>query len=119
VTDFVPPLYRGIFTEDDPEGPDLVPWPWEDLTPADLQPVEDATAISQADLTPEQVALVTEVPNGGAFGIPVAAPDGESAWRLAVRPILPEERLLAATPTASATPAPAPPATEVEDDYGY
>ena len=119
VTDFEPLVYRGVFTEDDPEGPELVPWPWDDLTPADLQPVEDATAISQADLTPEQVALVTEVPNGGAFGIAIASPDGQAAWRLSIRPLLPDDASPAAAPTASATPAPLPAASEDEYDYGY
>ena len=108
VTDYEPLLYRGVFIEDDPEGPGLLPWPWEDLTPADLIPNEDAAAISQADLTAGQAARVAEVPNGGAFDIAIAAPDGGAAWRLGLRPLLPDESPLepaGAGATATATPA--------------
>ena len=66
-----------------------MPWPWSDLSPVDLQPLHDAPAISQADLTPEQVALVTDVPSGGAFDIAVAAPDGQAAWRTGPAPDAP------------------------------
>jgi hypothetical protein len=116
VTTFAPLLYRGVFTEDDPLGPDLIPWPWEDLTPADLTPHAEATSISQADLTPEQVGRLADVPSGGAFDIAISAPDGTAAWRLALRPLLPDEAALlpaqpASTPTAT-TPAD-------EGDYGY
>ena len=62
-------------------------------------------AISQADLTPEQVALLTD-PNGGAYGFGIASPDGQSAWRLSVRPMLPDEAPL--PPSAPAV-APASP----------
>jgi hypothetical protein len=118
VADHTPARYRGIFVEDDPEGPDLVPWPWTDLLPTDLQPLGDAVAFSHADLTPDQVALVTDVPNGGAVGIAIASPDGQAAWRLSLRPLLPDEATLpAADPGAAPAPPPtaAPPATD--DDY--
>jgi hypothetical protein len=116
---YEPHQYRGVFTEDDPAGPDLVPWPWDDLAPDDLQPVEDATAISQADLTPGEVALVTDVPNGGAFGIAIASPDGQAAWRLSIRPLLPDDASLTAEPAPSAAPTSPPPSSEDEYDYGY
>jgi hypothetical protein len=117
VTDYEPLLYRGVFIEDDPAGPDLLPWPWEDLTPADLIRNEDATAISQADLTAEQAARVAEVPNGGAFDIAIAAPDGAAAWRLGLRPLLPDERPLA--PAAAGSTATPTPAGNDEYEGGY
>jgi hypothetical protein len=58
---------------------------------------------------------VADVPNGGAFDIAIAAPDGMAAWRLALRPMLPDEVALesvSAVPTAA-------PAADDEDDYGY
>jgi hypothetical protein len=119
VNAYEPPFYRGVFTEDDPDGPGLLPWPWDDLTPADLIPHPDASAISQADLTTDQVARVAEVPNGGAFDIAIASPDGMAAWRLALRPMLPDEVALEPTaPLETSTPGTGP-ATEDEDDSGY
>lgn len=102
VTTFEPATYRAVFVEDDPEQPGLLAWPWTDLGPADLVAVPDAPAILQADLTPEQAALVTAVPSGGTAGIGVLAPDGTAAWRLSVRPLLPDEPM-------AFMPEPAPP----------
>jgi hypothetical protein len=125
VAEHSPMRYRGIFVEDDPEDPDLVPWPWTDLSPADLQPLEDAVAFSQADLTPDQVALVTDVPNGGATGIAIASPDGQAAWRLSFRPLLPDQPPLPATEDDEASPAPQPTirprvtGADIQDRYAY
>jgi hypothetical protein len=124
IDEYEPERYRGIFVEDDPEGPDLTAWPWSDLTPSDLQPLGDAVAFSQADLTPEQVALLAQVPNGGAYGIAIASPDGQAAWRLSIRPLLPDEDLLPApAPSPSAGPAapiaPHPDDQYTTDDYAY
>ena len=46
------------------------------------------------DLTREHLALVTDVPTGRPFHITVGSPDGEVAWRVAIRPLLPEEQPL-------------------------
>ena len=94
VSVFEPSAYRGVFVDDDPELPDAVPWPWTDLAPTDLLPLPDAPAVLQADLTPAQVALVSDVPTGGASGLTLKAPDGSAAWRLSIRPLLPDEPLL-------------------------
>jgi hypothetical protein len=91
---FQPAVYRAIFVDDDPEQFDAVPWPWTDLVRADLVPVPDAPAVLEADLTPAQAALVSEVPTGGATGIIVLAPDASAAWRLSVRPLLPDEPMI-------------------------
>ena len=72
-----------------------MPWPWTDLSPADLQPLEDAVAYSQVDLRPDQVAVVTDMLDGSASGIAIASPDGQAAWRFSVRPLLPDEAPLA------------------------
>ena len=123
VSEYQPELYRGVFTEDDPEGADVMPWPWTDLSPADLQPLEDAVAYSQVDLRPDQVAVVTDMLDGSASGVAIASPDGQAAWRLSVRPLLPDEAPLPAA--APASPAPGPSATtlptpvDAEDDDTY
>jgi hypothetical protein len=110
VSDYRPERYRGVFLEEDPESADLVPWPWDDLSPADLRPFEDAHAYSQADLTPEQVARVIDAADGGQTAIAIASPDGQLAWRLFLRPSLPDDALLppVVEPAASATPAAQP-----------
>jgi hypothetical protein len=120
VTEYQPELYRGVFAEDDPEGTGVMPWPWTDLSPADLQPVADAVAYSQVDLRPDQVALVTDMLDESATATAIASPDGQAAWRFSVRPLLPDEaRLPAAAPASpapirSATASPTP--VEADDD---
>lgn len=123
VSEYQPELYRGVFTEDDPEGTGLMPWPWTDLSPADLQPLEDAVAYSQVDLRPDQVTDVADILDGSASAVAIASPDGQAAWRLSVRPLLPDEAPLPAA--APASPAPSPSATalptpvDAEDDDTY
>jgi hypothetical protein len=121
VSDYLPERYRGVFLEEDPETTGLVPWPWEDLSPADLQPLDDAVAYSQADLTTGQVALVIDAAGGGRSAIAFASPDGQLAWRLFLRPLLPDEALLPVVePAASAVPTAEPsPQTATADAYAY
>jgi hypothetical protein len=90
VAEYMPPTYLGVFAEEDPESADLAPWPWDDLDPAQLEPVTEAPFFSTAPLAPEQVGLVTNVPSGGVADIYVSAPDG-AAYRLMTRPLLPDE----------------------------
>jgi hypothetical protein len=119
VSSYEPERYRGVFVEEDPEGSDLQRWPWTDLMPSDLRKFPAAAAISQADLTADQVSLVASVPNGGASGIGIASPDGQAAWRLSLRPLLPDDASLPAVePTAPVTPSPAP-EDPTHDDYAY
>jgi hypothetical protein len=123
VSEYEPALYRGIFTEDDPEGTEVMPWPWTDLSPADLQPVGDAVAYSQVDLRPEQVAVVADQAGGSASGIAISSPDGLAAWRLSVRPLLPDEVPLPAAAPASPAPSPSaatsPTSDAASDAYAY
>jgi hypothetical protein len=117
VTRFKPRVYRGVFVEEDPERAGLLAWPWDDLSPDDLHPVQDAPALSQADLTPQQVAILGA---GSVTGSLIASPDGSAAWRLSVRPLLPDEAALdVAAPAGSPAPS-APVATPVVgDEVGY
>ncbi|MFV2062383.1 MAG: hypothetical protein ACC726_02575, partial [Chloroflexota bacterium] len=90
VVAYQPESYLGVFAEEDPERPALVPWPWDDLSPDDLEPLAEAPFFSTAALTPAQVELVTSVPSGGAADIGMLAADGD-AYRLTIRPLLPDE----------------------------
>ncbi len=88
------PLYRAMITEpwiEEAGAPAL--WPWDD-EPADLFG-DDLDAI--ATLTPEQVAQVASVPNGGQGYILLETPDG-TLMSLAIRPLLPDEVAALATP---------------------
>jgi hypothetical protein len=90
---YQPAGYRGMLTQvwegaTDPK----VAWPWSDVTLEDFVAPEGNVA-RYAPLTPEQVALVTDVPSGGITNIRLTPPDG-SDWFLAIRPLLPEESFL-------------------------
>ncbi len=85
--DYQVPLYRSSLNEpwiEDPGTP--LPWPWPE-SPTELFG-DDLT--DQATLTPDQVAEVTTVPNGGQGYIALETPSGDMA-SLAVRPLLPDE----------------------------
>jgi hypothetical protein len=86
---YQPTAYRGILTPTY-EGAQGTPiaWPWTDVALEDF--LGDPTGYRYAELTPEQVALVTDVPSGGIASIMVETPDGGTAF-LAVRPLLPGE----------------------------
>ena len=81
------PLYRAMLSEpwiEDAGAP--APWPWAD-DPADL--FGDGLDVI-ATLTPEQVAQVASVPNGGQGYILLQTPDGRLV-SLTIRPLLPDE----------------------------
>ncbi len=81
------PLYRASLNEpwiEDPGTP--LPWPWPE-TPTELFG-DDLS--DQPTLTPDQVAEVTMVPNGGQGYIALETPSGDM-MSLAVRPLLPDE----------------------------
>ncbi len=81
------PLYRAMLTEPWIEEPgEPAPWPWDEQ-PGDL--FGDGLDVI-ATLTPEQVAQVTSVPNGGQGYILLETPDG-TLVSLAIRPLLPDE----------------------------
>ena len=80
------PAYAAMLEEDALEPGDAsAPWPWTDLAP-DAFVIGDMAGVV---LTPEQVAMVTTVPNGGQALIPVTSPEG-APLRLSIRPSLPE-----------------------------
>jgi hypothetical protein len=79
--------YEGLLTDVWAEIP-VTPsaWPWEDLSPEDFTGEGFATA----PLTPDQVAEVAAMPNGGQGYIVLELPDG-TVRSLAVKPLLPDE----------------------------
>lgn len=80
------PAYQGMLEEDfSDEPPPAAAWPWSDVQPDDFALGDPAESVL---LTPDQVALVTTVPNGGQASIPLTSPDGD-ALVLSVRPVLP------------------------------
>jgi hypothetical protein len=73
--------------------PDLVAWPWDDLTVADFKPGADPNALSfpHAMLTADQVAeLGVKDFQGGFFGLPLKGSD-DKLYTVALRPILPDD----------------------------
>lgn len=79
-------LYRGLLGETWTETPAApMPWPWDDLAAEDF--TGDGYAV--AYLTPEQVAQVAAVPNGGQGFITLELPDG-TIGSLTVSPVLPD-----------------------------
>lgn len=92
---YQPTAYRGMLTQVWEGSTDVaIAWPWDDVTLEDFVGPADNVA-RYAELTPEQVAAVTDVPSGGITNIRVTAPDG-SDWYLSVRPLLPDESFLPA-----------------------
>lgn len=80
------PAYAALLEEDFSDVPPAgVAWPWADVAPSDFVIGDPTTEVL---LTPEHVAAVTTVPNGGQASIPVTSPDG-APLRLSVRPLLP------------------------------
>ncbi|MDQ3937453.1 MAG: hypothetical protein M3253_02090 [Chloroflexota bacterium] len=77
------------FGEPGEAGSEPVDWPWEDITPEDFGPLDQA-GTAQRVLSAEEVALLTDMPSGGHPGIAVRAPD-DTIWLLAIRPLLPDE----------------------------
>ena len=80
-------LYRGLLGEAWTETPAApMPWPWDDLATEDF--TGDGFAV--AYLTPEQVAQLADVPNGGQGFITLELPDG-TIGSLTVSPVLPDQ----------------------------
>jgi hypothetical protein len=80
------PAYAALLTSGGAES-STVAWPWPELSVGDdFQGDDDARV---GTLTPEQLAAVTTVPNGGQVLIPVIGPKG-AYWNLSVRPFLPD-----------------------------
>lgn len=95
VAPYEPAAYRGMLTQVWEGATDVaIAWPWDDVTLEDFVAPPDNVA-RYAELTPEQVAAVTDIPSGGITNIRVTAPDG-SDWFLNVRPLLPGESFLPA-----------------------
>jgi hypothetical protein len=88
---YEPQVYKVVLLEAMGGQPSSEPlsWPWNDLTPADFPSGDEAGGIRM--MTSEEVASIAEVPNGGASGIWVEAPDGE-LMQMAARPLLPDEQ---------------------------
>ena len=73
--------------------PDVVAWPWKDLTVADFKPDADPNGLSfpHATLTGDQVAeLGVKDYQGGFFGLPLKGSD-DKPYIVAVRPVLPDD----------------------------
>lgn len=95
VAPYEPAAYRGMLTQVWEGATDVaIAWPWDDVTLEDFVAPPDNVA-RYAELTPEQVAAITDIPSGGITNIRVTAPDG-SDWYLNVRPLLPGESFLPA-----------------------
>jgi hypothetical protein len=90
LTTYEPELYKVLLMEGfgEPVGQALE-WPWDDLTVADWPDAEEPDG-RIAFLTPEQVAKLTDVPNGGHVGVWVTTPDGVNV-QFGIRPLLPDE----------------------------
>ena len=90
VVAYEPELYKLLLMEGfgEPAG-QVLEWPWDDLTVASWPDAEEPDG-RIAFLTPEQVAKLIEVPNGGHFGVWVRTPDGVNV-QFGVRPLLPDE----------------------------
>jgi hypothetical protein len=93
IAPYEPAAYRGMLTQVWEGATDVaIAWPWPDVTLEDFVAPPDNVA-RYAELTPEQVAAVTEIPSGGIMNVRVTAPDG-SDWYLNIRPLLPGESYL-------------------------
>jgi hypothetical protein len=93
-TPYVPAAYRGVlFESPGVVVPDVRPWPWTTIKPADFTMAADPNLASfpkrtmtPAELEPLGLPDVT----GGAQGIYLQAPDGK-LYSLALRPLLPDD----------------------------
>ncbi|HEX7345943.1 MAG TPA: hypothetical protein VF253_04080 [Candidatus Limnocylindrales bacterium] len=89
---YEPAAYRASLMESPGMvAPDLVAWPWPDLTVADFKPDADPNGLQfpHKTMTADEVAkLGIEDYQGGFFGTPLKGSD-EKLYTVAVRPILP------------------------------
>ncbi len=93
-TEYTPTAYRvTLFESAGLIAPDVVAWPWDDVTIEDFKPSGDPNGFQfpQTVMTPEQVAElgVTDF-EGGYQNLVVTGPDGMT-YTVAVRPLLPDE----------------------------
>src|SRR5918992_2576712 len=89
VTVYEPETYRVMLVENG-GGQGGVEWPWDGLALEDFEKTGQYGPLV-AGITPDQVAGIADVPNGGVMGKAVVAPDGETVYGLAIRPLLPGE----------------------------
>ena len=73
--------------------PDVVTWPWADLTVADFKPAADPNGLQfpSKTMTGDEVAQlgISEF-QGGFFGTPLKGSD-DKLYTVAVRPLLPDD----------------------------
>ena len=70
-----PAFYRvTLFQSYGPPAPPAIEWPWSDISVSDFHPSDERPGDVMV-MSREQVAKLTDVPNGGQMGIWVARPD--------------------------------------------
>ena len=84
---YLAPSYQALLFPAEGQ-PGAKPWPWPEVTAGDLVKGEFDQVF--LELTPEQVAKVADVPNGGLIGFGVIGPDKKS-YQVAIRPNLPDD----------------------------
>ncbi|HEX9641643.1 MAG TPA: hypothetical protein VGB13_10055 [Candidatus Krumholzibacteria bacterium] len=90
LTPYEAPLYKVLLNEGFGEPvAQPIEWPWDDLTLASWPDAEEPDG-RIAFLDAAHVAKLTDVPNGGHFGVWVSAPDGTHV-NFSIRPLLPDE----------------------------
>lgn len=92
--EYDPDRYRGILLEGQPGAPDVKPWPWPDLTPADFITNADPNAfqLPARVMTAEEVAALGIEPIEGGFqGLTLIGPDDGKLHTFSLRPLLPDE----------------------------
>jgi hypothetical protein len=91
LSEYQPSAWRAYLLEGTLDAPEVQPWPWPDLTPADFAAPADAPAFPSRVLNAEEVAaLGVAEPNGGIMGHYLEGPD-KRVYGLVVRPLLPGE----------------------------
>jgi hypothetical protein len=90
-----PTAYRGILMDGTGNtDPNVVPWPWDDIKPADFKGPADPNAFQLATrtLTPEEVAaLGIDGPEGGFQNLLLGGPGDGKLYSFALRPLLPDD----------------------------
>jgi len=92
-----PALYRvTLFQSYGPSSSPAIEWPWSDISVSDFRPSDERPG-DVLVMSREQVAKLTNVPNGGQMGIWVARPyvganqTEALPFEIAIRPLLPDE----------------------------
>lgn len=86
--------WRGVLLEAGMGGASApVAWPWPDLNPADFTQAEPGGVqfANRVLSAAEVAALGIGDPGGGVQNIALLAPDGQTGYTLALRPLLPDE----------------------------